>query len=112
MVRRVIVVGGNPVAYMWDSVPSVILSPADVNGSFTGSVLDLLRQKQDVHVAQAVANIVAVNADAVLSEKLKVQQQQALLLFEETVYGDQGLALEFSRNYFIPEFFRFRVVRR
>jgi GntR family transcriptional regulator len=111
-IRRVIVVDGRPAAYMYDVAPSRILSPADVDGTFNGSVLDLLRQKQDIHVAQAVANIVAVNADSFLATKLDVNPQQALLLLEETLFDDENRIVEFSRNYFIPECFHFHVVRR
>ena len=36
----------------------------------------------------------------------------ALLLLEEIVFDDEGVPVEFSRNYFIPDYFRFHVVRR
>ena len=111
-VCRVIEVDKRPVAYMADYVISTVLSPADVDGTFGGSVLDLLRKKRDLRVAQAVANIVAVNAESTLTQKLKVKPDQALLLLEETVFDDEGVAVEFSRNYFIPDYFQFHVVRR
>jgi GntR family transcriptional regulator len=111
-VRRVVMMDGKPVAYMVDMVLATVLSPADVDGAFSGSVLDLLRQKPDRKVAQAMADILAISADRFLVQKLKVSLGQALLLLEETVFDDTGLPLEFSRNYFIPDFFQFRVVRR
>jgi GntR family transcriptional regulator len=111
-VCRVIMVDGKPVAYMADYVISEVLSPADVDETFGGSVLDLLRKKQDLRVTQAVANIVAVNAEPALTQKLKVKPGQALLLLEEIVFDDEGVAVEFSRNYFIPDYFQFHVVRR
>jgi DNA-binding GntR family transcriptional regulator len=111
-VCRVIEVDKKPVAYMADYVISTMLSPADVDGTFGGSVLDLLRKKGDLHVTQAVANIVAVNAEPSLTQKLKVKRDQALLLLEEIVFDGEGIAIEFSRNYFIPDYFQFHVVRR
>jgi len=111
-IRRVIMVDKIPVAYMLDVAPGSILSPADVDKTFRGSVLDLLRQKQEIQVAQAVANIVAVNAGAFLAEKLTIEPGQAVLLLEETLFDQQGDVIEFSRNYFSPDFFRFHVVRR
>jgi len=111
-VRRVIVVDKTPVAYMWDIALSSILSPTDIDESFNGSVLDLLKQKQDRQVVQAAADIVALNADDFLARKLAIKPGQALLMLEEVVFGPEGTAVNFSRNYFIPEFFRFRVVRR
>ncbi len=111
-VRRVIIVDGTPVVYMLDVAPVHILSPTDVDERFNGSVLDLLRQKPGVQIAQAVADIVAINADSFLAGKLGVETQQALLLLEETLFDQEGTAVEFSRNYFVPDFFRFHVVRR
>jgi GntR family transcriptional regulator len=111
-VCRIIMVDRRPVAYMADYVLSAVLSPADVDGTFSGSVLDLLRRKQERHVAQAIANIVAVNAEPALAHRLKVKPEQALLLLEEIVFDDEGVAVEFSRNYFIPDYFQFHVVRR
>ena len=111
-VRRAILVDETPVAYMADFSLSSILSPADVDDTFNGSVLDLLRDKQLAEIAQVVAHIVAVTADRSLSERLKVKRGQALLLLEETVFTDGGEIVEFSRNYFVPDHFQFHVVRR
>jgi GntR family transcriptional regulator len=111
-VRRVIMVDDTPVAYMSDVVPLSILTPSDIDGCFDGSVLELLRQRGDLRIARAVANIVALNAGADLAQRLQIKKQQAVLLLEETLFDEEGLVVEFSRNYFIPDFFQFHVVRR
>ena len=115
-IRRTIQVGGVPVAYMVDLVLSTVLSVSDVDDGFNGSVLDLLRrlspQKPGLNLSQAVAEIIALDADTFLTEKLEVQLGQAVLLMEEIVFDLEGRPVEFSRNYFVPEFFQFRVVRR
>lgn len=111
-VRRTIVVEGAPIAFMVDMAPASVLAVTDVRDGFAGSVLDLLRQKADFRIAYAVASIVALNADSYLAEKLQTKAQQALLMLEETLYDDAGDVIEFSRNYFRPDFFRFHVVRR
>ena len=110
-VRRVIAVDRIPVAYMFDAVPASILSPGNVDEAFNGSVLDLLRQKVNLPVALAIADIVALNADAFLAQKLGIEPGQAILLIGETLMDNKGLVVDFSRNYFIPDFFRFHVVR-
>ena len=111
-VRRVIEVDGIPVAYMLDVAPISILSPADVEEKFTCSVLDCLRMKQDVQIAHATADIMALNADNLLAQKLGVELEQAVLLMEETLFDKDGAAVEFSRNYFVPDCFCFHIVRR
>ncbi len=111
-VDRVILVDGVPVAYMSDYVPSHILPVTGVDRSFDGSVLDLLRQKGAVEISHAVADIIPINADASLAAKLGVKQGRALLLLEEILFDIEGAVVEFSRNYFVPDLFRFHVVRR
>jgi GntR family transcriptional regulator len=111
-IRRAIIVDDRPVAYMADYVTPAILSPTEIREPFGGSVLDLLREKHGPLIAQAMANIVAINADRFLSKKLQVKAGQALLLLEETLFSDQGAPVEFSRNFFVPDFFQFHVVRR
>ena len=111
-VRRTIVVDDRPAAYMLDLAPPEILSPQDIGDSFNGSVLDVLRQRPGLSVAQAVADIVPVNADALVAERLGVRPGQALLLLEEVLLAEGGVPIEFSRNYFVPSMFRFHVLRR
>jgi GntR family transcriptional regulator len=113
-VRRAILVDKKPVAYMVDLIPSAILAPDEIDERFNGSVLDLLRTKPELEIGEVMADIVALNAgDAPhLVAKLKVKPGQALLLIEEVLYDVEGTVVEFSRNYFIPDFFRFHVVRR
>jgi GntR family transcriptional regulator len=111
-VRRVLTADGTPVAYMHDLVPSAILAPSDIDETFGGSVLDLLREKSEIQIDQVSANLAAVNADKSLSSRLRVNARHALLLMEETLFDAQGKVVEFSLNYFVPDFFKFHVVRR
>lgn len=111
-VTRVIAADDVPIAYLYDVAAASMLSPADVSDTFDGSVLDLLRNKGGIQISQAAANIIAVNADADLARKLVLKPRQAVLLLEETLHDDKGRVIEYSRNYFNPDFFRFRVIRR
>jgi GntR family transcriptional regulator len=110
-VCRVIVADGRTVAYMIDLVPASILSPSDIDSTFAGSVLDLLRKTPDLQVGQASAEIMALNAEPDLAERMAIEPGQAVLLLEEVVFDVGGRALDCSRNYFVPEFFRFHLVR-
>lgn len=111
-VSRAIAVDGRPVAYMVDYVLSSALAPDEIGEPFGGSVLDLLRGKPELRVSQAQADIVALNADPVLARQLHARSGQALLLLEETLFDAGGTALDFSRNYFLPDLIQFHVVRR
>lgn len=112
-VRRVLLIDGVRAVYMIDAVPSDLLAPNDIDESFRGSVLDLLRQKSNgTTITHAVADIVAITADTNLSRRLDVSRHQALLLLEESLFTESGHAIEYSRNYFVPDLFRFHVIRR
>jgi GntR family transcriptional regulator len=111
-VRRVICVEKTPIAYMADFVLSSILPADEVDESFSGSVLDLLREKELAEITQVMAHIIAIIADRALSERLKVKRGQPLLLMEETVFADGGEIVGFSHNYFVPDHFQFHVIRR
>lgn len=111
-VGRTFRVGRRRVAYMLDVAPASLLDPNEINDAFDGSILNLLKGRGDLTLSHAVANISAINAGDELGVQLKVKPNQALQLLEETLYDRDGVPVEFSRNYFVPEFFQFRVVRR
>lgn len=111
-VSRTILVNGQPVAYLEDFVPTRWLSPDDLNARFAGSVLDLLRQHPSLRVQEARAEILALRAPRSLARRLQVRPGDALLLLEETLFDVAGIPLNFSYNYFVPERFRFYVVRK
>jgi GntR family transcriptional regulator len=111
-VSRVLVADQTPVAYMVDAVLASVLKPVDVTDTFTGSVLDLLKQRYDRPLAHALVDIVALSASASLARQLGIKPGRAVLLMEETLYDEEGTAVDFSRNYFVPDFFRFHLVRR
>ena len=111
-VGRTLGVEGRSMAYMLDMAPASLLAPAEIDGTFDGSILNLLKQRRDLTLSHAVASIKAINAGVELGSRLKVRPGQALQLLEETLYDRDGAPVEFSRNYFVPDFFQFRVVRR
>jgi GntR family transcriptional regulator len=111
-VGRTFRVGRRPVAYMLDVAPASLLAPQEISAAFDGSILNHLKGRSDLILSHAVANIRAINAGDELGARLKVKPKQALQLLEETLYDRDGVPVEFSRNYFVPDFFQFRVVRR
>ncbi len=112
LVSRTILVDGRPVAYLEDFVPTRWLSADDFGDAFTGSVLDALRQHPSLRVQEARADIIAICASRPLAHCLQVRPGDALLLLEETLFDASGVPLDFSRNYFVPDRFRFYVVRK
>lgn len=111
-IHRTILVKDRPIAYMEDLVPARHLPPQNLDDTFTGSVLDLLRRQNNLCVQEALADITAVCADSSLAQRLRVSTGAALLLLEETLFDSDGTPIGFSRNHFVPDQFRFHVIRR
>jgi GntR family transcriptional regulator len=112
VVTRTKAAAGRPVAYMLDALPASIVGVEAMRAGFQGSVLDYLLARDDLALARARADIQPVPADEVQSARLDLEPGTVLLLLEETLYATSGEIIGFSRNYFVPEFFKFHVVRR
>ena len=112
VVTRTKVAASQPVAYMVDTLPASIVSVEDMRAGFHGSVFDYLLTRADLTLAHARADIVPVCADERQSARLDLEPGAVLLLLEETLHTVNGEIIGFSRNYFVPEFFKFHVVRR
>jgi GntR family transcriptional regulator len=112
VVTRTKVAAGRPVAYMLDALPASIVSVEAMRAGFQGSVLDYLLARDTLALSHARADILPVCADQHRSAHLDVEPGSVLLLLEETLYTSTGQIIGFSRNYFVPEFFKFHVVRR
>jgi GntR family transcriptional regulator len=111
-VRRTIAVDGSSAAYLVDYVPSATLPPDVLDASFQGSILDLLMKRSDVRVHEALSEITALGAEDEIAEQLQIEPGDPLLLFTETLFDDHHTPVEFSRNFFVPDQFRFHVIRR
>lgn len=111
-VRRTIAVDEKSAAYLVDFAPVAVLPPEAVDESFDGSVLDLLVRRNSIRVREAVAEITAISADALLAEHLETEPGEALLLLSETLFTEDLVPVEYSRNYFLPDVFDFRILRR
>jgi GntR family transcriptional regulator len=111
-VTRTKVSSNRPLAFMSDWLPANAVSTHDIRSGFAGSVLDYLLAREDLDITHAAANVIPMTADKVLADRLNVPEGTSLLLLEETAYDRVGKVVGFSRNYFVPEFFKFHVVRR
>ena len=109
---RTKVADGRPVAHMVDMVPTSIVALDELRAGFHGSVLDFLLGRGSPSLSYAWARMVAMTAGPHLSDEMEVSPHSALLLFEETLYSVGNQPAGFSRNYFIPDFFEFHVIRR
>ena len=111
-VCRVKLADERPVAYIEDMVPVTVAGAVELRAGFQSSVLDYLRERGKPRPDYARADIRALPADDRLAAKLALQPGAALLLLEEVLYSTEGKPIDYSRNYFIPGYFNFHVIRR
>ncbi|MHB8932085.1 MAG: GntR family transcriptional regulator [Bellilinea sp.] len=111
-VERVILGDNRPVAFLVDILPENVLTPAEMEVGFNGSVLDLLLQRGSPNLLKSYTEINAVAAPTDIARALEIQRGDVLLMFQAYLYDDLGRAVNFSKSYFIPGYFRFHVVRK
>ncbi len=112
IVSRVIQAEGRPVAYLIDILPDDMLSKDELEGSFSGSMLDLLLKRGSPVLASSRCEINAVQAKTDVAKALKIQRGDVLLRFIAYLYSTNGKVVDYSYSYFLPGYFNFHVIRR
>jgi GntR family transcriptional regulator len=111
-VRRVILTGTRPIAYLVDTLPLDVLTAGDLREGFTGSVLDMLLKRGAPKLVRSVADIRPAAASSEIARHLQIQRGDVLLEFAAKLFTDDERVVDYSISYFLPGYFRFHVVRR
>lgn len=111
-VSRVIYTDTRPIACLEDVLPEDVLSAAELDDKFTGSVLDLLLRRGSPSLAQSWTDIKAIGASSEVARALQIQRDDVLIHFVALLYSTSGRVVDYSISYFLPGYFRFHVVRR
>ncbi|MDY7040854.1 MAG: GntR family transcriptional regulator [Chloroflexota bacterium] len=112
VVTRTRTADGAAVAFMYDVMPTSVVSVEAMRADFQGSVLDYLLEMGGLRPAYAWTNILPVQAEERLAQRLQVAPGTVLLLLEETTYTADNRIINYSRNYFISDYFQFHLIRR
>ena len=111
-VRRVILTGDSPVAFLVDILPEGVLSQATLESNFTGSVLDLLIHSGEPALSMSKTEISAINAPEDVAKALDIQRGDTLLLLKGVLYNQEGDPVDYSFSYFLPGYFRLHIIRK
>jgi GntR family transcriptional regulator len=111
-VSRVIEAENRPVAYLEDTLPETLLSEKEFLAGFTGSVLDLLLRRGEPPLGSSDTEIQAVAAEPRIARALHIQRGDVVLYLRAILYTVDGHVVDYSESFFLPGYFRFRVVRR
>jgi GntR family transcriptional regulator len=111
-IERVILSEGRPVAFLVDCVPQELLPGDSLGKGFRGSVLDLFLERGQPALDYSRTDITAVGAPPDIARRLRLQSGEVLLSMRASLYDLQGGVVDRSHSYFLPDPFRFHVVRR
>jgi len=111
-VERAKLVGGVPVGWIVDYVPNDVLAAATLRNEFIGSVLDVLLAHEELGVEYSDCDVIPVNLDAHIAERLGVPQHTAALYLDEQTCTRDGQVVNWSQAWLLSEHLRFRVRRR
>jgi GntR family transcriptional regulator len=100
-----------PIAYLVDMLPGALLTDAELQREFTGSVLDLLLKRGNPQVTSSDTELRATAVESDVARALRIQRGDVVLHLESTVYETSGAVVARSQSFFLPGFFRFRVMR-
>ncbi len=107
-----VVVDGRPVAYLLEVTPTAYLS-LDRAQRAPGSLLDwMLSRPQEFDLDHGVAHITPVHGSPEMVRALAVAPDTPLFFMEQTVHEMARGARYYARNYYVPSFFDFHVIRR
>ena len=111
LMRSIRVTGGEDEA-LEDQGVLKVSQEDDIPPEFTGSVLDLLRQKNELMLTSSRCEISAIGVEPEIAKMMNIQRDDAVLEFKSLLFSADGTPVDFSYSYFLPGYFRFRVIRR
>lgn len=112
VVTSTVAVAGEPVAYLLEVTPVAFVEPEAVAPGSTSLLHHLLGDGASYDIAYAVAHIAPVHGTEAICTALGVGAQTPLFFIEQTVYSGANQPRFYSRNYYIPSFFDFHVIRK
>lgn len=111
-ITRVMEVDHRPVAFMMDVVPEDLVDIEKLDRSFDGSILKYFLANENGFVATSYSEIRPRPAGKQLAESLKIREGEVLLFFDSRVYNHNGEIVYLYRDFFLPKYFNFHVIRR
>ena len=113
-VSRVLLIEGNPAAWMVDVVPESVLGAEEIRERFRpdAMLLDLLvSEGVPVGFSQMFIEAAMLGPDDPVGGKLRLKEPSAALVLTQTMYLADGRPVQWSRDTFLPGKLNLHVVR-
>ena len=112
-IERVRTANGQPVAYTIDIVPAWAMKKLPDQGvSANFSLIDHLTTYCGIALAESTATLMPLHNVRSVAEKLEIDPSSHIFFFESVEQDTEGNPVLFSREYFTPWIFRFKVRRK
>ena len=112
VVTSTVAVNGSPVAYLLEVTPENFVPRAAIEHAATSLLHFLLDIQKSDELSYAIPHIAPVHGTETICAALGVGGQTPLFFIEQTVYSQAHQPYFYSRNYYVPSFFDFHVVRK
>jgi GntR family transcriptional regulator len=109
-IERIILANDRPAAIALDAIPAPIAARS-AQPYRDGSVYRFLEREVGLVLAGGLASVTAVDADARLARLLQVGEGDALLRMEQVERAEDGSAVLYSLEHFVPDRFELTVRR-
>ena len=103
---------GLPVIYCIDVIPAKLVSHAYHEEELHGPIYSFLENRCHEQVKYNITEVTPIIVDEQLQEILQCNKDTPLHYFEEVAYNDHDVPIMYSQEYYRPEYFSFRVVRK
>ena len=112
-VGRVISTSGRSIVYTRDIIPGWVIGHSRVvEGELSGSLYQFLTEVCGQRVIGGSARVSPVKASDEISAKLNVAHNTLLMVIDQEDWNQDNQPILYSREYYVSQFFDFRVHRR
>jgi GntR family transcriptional regulator len=101
-----------PVIYCRDIIPGHMVRQAYQWDELHGPVFEFLARRCGQTVSYAITEVLAVTAGPALARVLACKRATPLHRFDEVAYNAQHEPILYSQEFYVPDAFRFQVVRK
>ena len=112
VVTSTVAAAGSPVAYLLEVTPVAFVEATAVESPNSSLLHHLIGHRESYDIAYAVAHIAPVHGTEAICTALGVGTQTPLFFIEQTVYNAAHQPYFYSRNYYVPSFFDFHIIRK
>jgi GntR family transcriptional regulator len=112
-ISRIVEFDSVPVVYLEDFLPESVITIAELQANFRDSVVDYFDGREGrPRAAWSDSHLGAARADDTQAGLLHIAKGSTLLRLDEGFFTADAALVSWSRNYIVPEYFKFHIRRR